>query len=93
MQILHPFSGSLQQYGEQIPDPDRYRPDHCPQCQASHPLTAHGFDSRTLGDVAFDGSVCIRRFCKRTVSLLPEFALPYLRFSVSVIYRFSSLVC
>jgi hypothetical protein len=56
------------------------------------PLVAHGFYSRTLVDVAFDGLLRVRRYlcraCKRTVSLLPDFALPYLRFSVSVISLF-----
>lgn len=79
MQILHPFAGSIQQYAEEIADPDRYRPTHCPQCQAQHSLTAHGFYSRTLVDAGFDGSIRVRRYlcrsCKRTVSLLPEFAL------------------
>lgn len=92
MQILHPFSGSIQQYDEEIADPSRHRPGHCPQCKAQHPLTAHGFYRRTLVEVKFDGSIRVRRYlcpsCKRTVSLLPEFALPYLRFSVSVIALF-----
>lgn len=92
MQILHPFAGSIQQYAEEITDPDRHRPNHCPQCQAQHALTAHGFYSRTLADAAFDGSIRVRRYlcraCKRTVSLLPEFALPYLRFSVSILSLF-----
>ena len=65
---------------------------HCPQCQAQHRLTAHGFYGRTLVDARFDGSIRVRRYlcrsCKRTVSLLPEFTLPYLRFSVSVISLF-----
>jgi len=92
MQILHPFAGSIQQYTEQLFDPDRYRPDHCPQCQAGHPLTAHGFYLRTLIDIAFDGVIRVRRYlcqsCKRTVSLLPEFSLPYLRSSILVIALF-----
>ena len=92
MQILHPFTGSIQQYAEEIADPDRYRPIQCPQCQAPHSLTAHGFYSRTLVDAGFDGSIRVRRYlcrsCKRTVSLLPEFALPYLRFSVSILSLF-----
>jgi hypothetical protein len=92
MQILHPFAGSIQQYFEEISHPDRYRPDHCPQCQASPPLTAHGFYHRTLGDVDFDGVIPVRRYlcrsCKRTVSLLPQFALPFLRFSIPVISLF-----
>jgi len=79
MQILHPFAGSIQQYSEAISDPDRHRPDHCPQCAAQHPLAAHGFYSRTVTDVEFDGFIRVRRYlchgCKRTVSLLPEFAL------------------
>lgn len=92
MQILHRFSGSIQQYLEDIADPDRYRPDRCPQCQAKPPLRAHGFYRRTLVDIGFDGSIRVRRYlcllCWRTVSLLPEWALPYLRSSVSVISLF-----
>jgi transposase-like protein len=92
MQILHPFSGSVQQYNQQLDDPDRHRPDHCPQCQARRPLTAHGFYTRTLADVAFEGILRVRRYlcqcCRRTVSLLPHFALPYLRSSIVAIALF-----
>ena len=92
MQILHRFRGSIQQYAEEICDANRYRPDSCPQCQGRCRLTAHGFYCRTLVDVEFDGSIRVRRYlcgnCRRTVSLLPQFALPYLRSSVSVIALF-----
>jgi len=92
MQMLHPFVGSIQQYSEAISDPDRYRPDHCPQCEAQQPLTGHGFYCRTLVDLGFDGVIRVRRYlcllCKRTVSLLPEFALPWLRFSLTLIALF-----
>ena len=92
MQILHPFAGSVQQYNEQISNPDSYRPGSCPQCQDKHPLTAHGFYTRTLIDTAFDGVIRVRRYlcqvCQRTVSLLPEFVLPYLRSSLTVIALF-----
>jgi transposase-like protein len=92
VQILHPFAGSIQEYAEEIADPSRYRPDRCPQCQATHGLTAHGFYRRTLVDEEFDGSIRVRRYlchcCKRTVSLLPQFTLPYLRFGISVIALF-----
>jgi hypothetical protein len=88
MQILRPFTGSVQQYLGQLADPDQHRPDHCPQCQAKRPLTAHGFYTRTIIDAAFDGLIRVRRYlcetCRRTVSLLPQFALPYLRSSVAV---------
>ncbi len=79
MQILHPFAGSVQQYTEQLENPDCHRPAHCPQCQTKRPLTAHGFYTRTLIDAAFDGIIRVRRYlchaCLRTVSLLPEFIL------------------
>lgn len=92
MQILHPFAGSLTQYAEEISDPDRYRPNYCPQCEAKQPLTGHGFYRRTLVDAAFDGVIRVRRYlcrlCGRTVSLLPQFALPYLRFGITVIALF-----
>ena len=92
MQILHPFAGSVQQYAEQLTDPDFYRPGYCPQCQTKHPLTAHGFYTRTLIDTAFDGVIRVRRYlcqaCQRTISLLPEFVLPYLRSSLTVIALF-----
>jgi hypothetical protein len=92
MQMLHRFSGSIQQYLEEISDPHRYQPNSCPQCEANSPLRAHGFYHRTLVDVGFDSSIPIRRYlcllCRRTVSLLPEFALPYLRFGVCLIGLF-----
>ena len=92
MQILHPFAGSVQQYNEQLSDPDAHRPSHCPQCQTKRPLSAHGFYTRTLIDTAFDGVIRVRRYlceaCRRTVSLLPEFVLPYLRSSLTVIALF-----
>jgi Domain of unknown function (DUF6431) len=92
MQILQLFVGSIQRYLDQIADPDRYRPDHCPQCNAQRPLTGHGFYRRTLVDITFNGVLRVRRYlccsCKRTVSLLPEFVLPWLRFSISVIALF-----
>ncbi len=92
MQILHPFTGSIQRYFDEIADPNRYRPDHCPQCEVKRPLTGHGFYRRTLVDATFDGVIRVRRYlcrsCKRTVSLLPDFVLPWLRFSISVIALF-----
>jgi hypothetical protein len=94
MQILHPFGGPVQHYLAQLVTavPDRHRPTHCPQCQAKHPLKAHGFYTRTLFDTGFDGAIRIRRYlcqaCRRTVSLLPDFVLPYLRSSIPVIELF-----
>jgi hypothetical protein len=92
VQILHPFDGSVHQYGAAIADVNRYRPDHCPQCAATQPLQGHGCYRRTLVDQGFDDIIRVRRYlclvCKRTISLLPAFALPWWRFSVTVIARF-----
>jgi hypothetical protein len=35
VQILHRFVGSIQRDSQEIFGPDRYRPDHCPQCAAN----------------------------------------------------------
>jgi hypothetical protein len=66
VQILHPFTGSAQQYAEEVSTPDRYRPDHCPQCPSLQPLIAHGFYSRTLAEAGFDGSIQVRRYLCRS---------------------------
>lgn len=92
MQSLHPFHGSIQQYLQELSDPNRYRLDHCLLCHAKDPLRAHGFYCRSVVDVNYDGSIRVRRYlcllCRRTVSLLPEFVLPYLRFTIRVIRLF-----
>src|SRR5438128_3092039 len=92
MQMLHPHCCSIQQYIEELPDADRYRPSSCPLCQARRPLIAHGFYSRTLVDVALDGVIRVRRYlcrlCRRTVSLLPEGILLYVRCSIPIVACF-----
>src|SRR6516164_5473214 len=95
MQILHRTLGSIQQYLRDIKESsaaDRYRPDPCPLCQARHSFLAHGFYYRTLVHVDFDQVIAIRRYlcrlCRRTVSLLPDFVLPYLRHSTVIIGLF-----
>ena len=60
MQILHPFTGSIREYSDAISDPGHHRPDSCPQCEARHALTGHGFYSRTLVNRGFDGIIRVR---------------------------------
>ena len=68
MQILH-LTHSIKQYLKEIFDPNRYRPDVCPQCQRRCPLVAHGFYSRTLVDVRFEGKIPVRRYlCRLPIS-------------------------
>jgi transposase-like protein len=85
MQMLYPFRGSIQQYIERvgsIEEANRCRPAACPQCKSKEPLVCHGFYKRTVAEIGWDGVIRVRRYlcgaCRRTVSLLPEFVLPYL---------------
>jgi transposase-like protein len=95
MQMLYPFSGSIQQYMERVAlrqEADRCRPPRCPQCESRQALVCHGFYTRTVEDMDESFVIRVRRYlcwnCRRTVSLLPEFVLPYLRFTTVVIAMF-----
>jgi hypothetical protein len=92
MQILYPFAGSIQHYNEQHASSHCHRPCSCALCGAKNPLRAHGFYWRTVSDPAFDGRIRVCRYlclaCRRTISLLPEFVLPYLRSAIPVIGLF-----
>jgi hypothetical protein len=95
MQILHRTLGSIQQYLRDIKESsaaDRYRPDRCPLCQARDCFLGHGFYYRTVVHLDFDDSIPVRRYlcrlCRRTVSRLPDFVLPYLRHSVVIVSLF-----
>lgn len=95
MQMLQRISCAIQDYVQDIRSrsaASRYRPQECPMCDARSRLRAHGFYYRTLVDVEFDGVIPVRRYlcllCKRTVSLLPQVALPYLRFGIVMVGLF-----
>jgi hypothetical protein len=95
MQMLYAFSGSIQQYIERVAssvEANRCRPCSCPQCQSKRPLVSHGFYNRTVVEEDLEYVIRVRRYlcwaCRRTVSLLPDFVLPYLRFAIVVIAAF-----
>ena len=90
MQMLYPVPVPIQHYIKRVQEAeevDRCCPAECPQCEAKDRMKAHGFYSRTIVDEDFDGTIRILRYlcgaCRRTVSLLPGWALPYLRCSVA----------
>jgi len=90
MQMLYPLDVPIQQYINRVQEAeevDRCCPGECPQCEAKDRMKAHGFYSRTIVDDDFDGEIRILRYlceaCRRTVSLLPGWALPYLRHSIA----------
>jgi hypothetical protein len=55
-------------------------------------MDSHGFYRRTVEDEGWNGAIRVRRYlcnaCKRTVSLLPDFVLPYWRFTILVMRLF-----
>ena len=93
--MLYPIAGSIQQYIECVDsseEPERCRPANCPQCESKERMVSHGFYSRTVEDLDVACEIRVRRYlcrtCQRTVSLLPEFVLPYLRFTIRVMGLF-----
>src|SRR5213594_1498619 len=95
MQMRYRFRGSIQQYIESVgssAEANRCRPVSCPQCESKQRLVCHGFYKRTVVESDWDGDIRVRRYlckaCRRTVSLLPEFVLPYLRFAIVVMAAF-----
>ena len=92
MQMLYPFAGSIQQYNEQYADSAHKRSCSCAMCGARNSLRAHGSYWRSVSDSSFDGRIRVRRYlclaCRRTLSLLPEFVLPYVRSTITVLGLF-----
>jgi hypothetical protein len=93
--MLYPLPGSIQQYVERVEtwqEGERCRPAKCPQCESKQPMVCHGFYARTVENLARGFVIRVRRYfcvaCRRTVSLLPEFVLPYLRFTIVTIALF-----
>jgi predicted Zn-ribbon and HTH transcriptional regulator len=78
-----------QQQGKSYDFPD-LSTELCPQCKADH-LSKHGFYTRNLITIEFDGEVLIRRYrcpeCKKTVSLLPSFCHPKRTYGILAIFR------
>jgi len=66
MRSYNQFTGSVQQYLGQLADPDQHSPRSL-RVSGKHPLTAHGFYSRTIVDAAFDGLIA----CDATSARLP----------------------
>jgi hypothetical protein len=92
MQILYPFAGSIQQYNEQCAESNAQPPCSCALCGTKKHLRAHGFYRRWISSPDYDGPIRIRRYlclaCRRTLSLLPEFVLPYVRSTITVLGLF-----
>ena len=54
MQSLHPFHGSIQEYLQELVDPNHNRPDHCPLCHGLNPVLRENLaDTAILAGLAF----------------------------------------
>ena len=83
MQLIIAFHGGPEEYVRDGAHRKVARPDECPICGKSGGMRPHGFYSRS---VTIPGPIMclliqIRRFlcffCRRTTSMLPDFAQPY----------------
>jgi len=88
MQMLYPFSGTIQQYNEQHAHSHCRRPCPCALCGEKKPLRAHGFYSRTVSEPGSDGRIRMPRYlclaCRRDIAAR-EHEIPYSnRMQVSV---------
>ena len=82
MQIIVRVTWTPEQYLISQKQSSMMRPHRCPNCSARKSLRALGYYERGLsGTNGKDLRLLVRRFrcgaCKRTVSLLPDFAQPY----------------
>jgi hypothetical protein len=83
MQLIIAFFGGPEEYVRDGAHRKMARPDECPICGKSGGMRAHGFYPRsvTIPGPIMRMLIQIRRFlcffCRRTTSMLPDFAQPY----------------
>lgn len=83
MQLIVAFDGDPEAYVRQAAHRRIERPSRCPNCGAPGCLGAHGYYPRwvSAGERGKPTSIKVRRFrcraCRRTTSMLPDFAQPY----------------
>ena len=82
MQTIYPTSLTPEQYAEQDYHKQVRPPESCPNCQRVHGLEALAYYRRYVtGEAAAVLLIWVRRFlcrwCRVSVSCLPEFAQPY----------------
>ena len=87
MQIIYSFNLTLDEYIDQIYFMDFTEFDSCPICHSHLKLIKHGFYFRNvITNKNINYFIPIRRFvcskCKLTISLLPDFLLPYFQSTV-----------
>jgi len=96
MQVIFAFHGGPEEYARDGAHRKVARPDDCPICGKLGEMRAHGYYSRS---VSAPGKIRllliqIRRFlcraCRRTTSMLPDFAQPYRLVATDTVDRYFS---
>lgn len=89
MQIIHEFNLTVGEYAAKGQDNVFPCLECCPICKAQIPLKPHGFYQRFVVHKFKVYRIKIRRYkcldCKRTISILPSFLLPYYQYSLEMI--------
>lgn len=90
MIILADFRSDVQRYQREFDQHAFPRPQTCPECAANH-LIGHGSYPRHVCDHHQAFAIRVKRLlctaCRRTISLLPSFCLPYRHYLAAVIQR------
>jgi hypothetical protein len=89
MSILADFGWNEQEYIDQEKHKDSACPEGCPWCGGQGCLIGHGYYPRKAKDEQRAYRIRVKRWlcknCHRTVSMLPNFLLPYRQYLVRVI--------
>ncbi len=95
MVIIANFGLDVQTYSSEFPNLTFPSPKTCPNCTAADRLVEHGSYRRQVCDHKQVFSIRVKRLfctiCRRTVSLLPSFCLPYRHYLAWVIQTVLSL--
>jgi hypothetical protein len=87
--IVAEFGPDVQDYARQFAQLTIPRPKHCPHCEASDRLVGHGSYPRTAVDHLQAVPIRVKRFlcgaCRKTVSVLPTFCLPWRHYQSATI--------
>ena len=87
--IVAEFGPDVQDYARQFAQLTFPRPKHCPFCQAPDRFIGHGSYPRTAVDHRQAIEIRVKRFlcaaCRKTVSVLPTFCLPWRHYQSATI--------
>lgn len=91
MIIIYDFNLSLEEYAERGKRNDFPIVEQCPHCRGRVRLWRHGFFWRYALEERKEYRIPICRLkcpsCKKTVSLLPDFLLPYFQHTLSTVLK------